>query len=784
MNPRSLLLVALIAAVLGGLVGYMVGSTGVERSASAQVPVGRSEVVEAVDAVPAPATRLIGDASAPDGARAPAVRRNGAAPIRVGEGEIERALDAVAAPLVVPVRGEGSIDGIVHDETGAPLAGVGVVAKRTSAIQTGDSGRAGRGVPEELDLESYLRAEARTWAEERAGRVSTISGADGRFELTGLAEAASYRVSAHHEGLEFESLFGDQVVGVGQHVIFRARRVVAIQVRLEHPDGSLAESGLVSVSRSGNERFYDWSVESSEVRLATGRVALRGYGGSIRQADSRGGVDATLASQPLDADVSELVGGPVVLVLEPRVGIRGRVHDEYGVSGDWNRVRLLALPPDGELDQEALATSLDRGYVRNGRYAFLDLQPGPYAVGLTSRSDALLAQGTVTVVSGIAELDLVVPEPDPDAFLVAHVRGPNGAPLDDLDFGWRYRRGSSSGSSGLSASRRPDGSYWLKPEDQFFEAWPDETSYTLTVEHESLGDKQVELEQGVHEIELRYAEPVTLVVQVNGYPGSGYESRLVIQIVEVAADMDEQAWWHWNGRNDDGSDSFSPDGEVRFEGLAPGSWEARLRFKGSGSGSRFGGMTRVLASGRATAEAGEARIELSLPALHDLVVRAPMMAGKGHLQLSKPDEEGSGGFQFGIGEHAAVDEDGLAVFEDLVAGDYVIGGYGLTESVSVTVPCGEVLIESRAHDCVRVAIGDTEGALYRAGLRAGDLIVAVDGTELEEVRNAWKVLMGEGEARLTVLRAGGRLDVSIERVAWGPGWQEQLGGMLTPAFRP
>jgi len=129
-------------------------------------------------------------------------------------------------------------------------------------------------------------------------------------------------------------------------------------------------------------------------------------------------------------------------------------------------------------------------------------------------------------------------------------------------------------------------------------------------------------------------------------------------------------------------------------------------------------------------------------------------------------------------------EDGRAVFDDLVAGDYVLTGNGVPKSVDVTIPCGQVYLDFKSPDCLRVAIGDMEGAMYKAGLRAGDLIISLNGVEFGPTQNAWELFRGEGNLSLVVLRDGVQLRLTMERVPNGTDWFEKLGGMLTPASRP
>jgi hypothetical protein len=777
MRSRDSLLVALVAGVVGLGAGFSIAAL-LEggRPAQAAGPTARVAPLpqpRASDGRAAETREDLRDVERTTAAAAPLEARE----VRLPEAELERALDTIQAPSVEAELGGGTITGEVQDEWGMPLQGAVVVGRPNDRTRAVDPDEVGGGPPEELSLEDHLRASAKTWARTRGRERRAVSGADGRFELDGLTEDASYSLTAYLEGRALEAEGSTTSVSPGQRIVFRAETVHAIPVQLVFAAGGPPGEGLVGVKRGELERLYTWTAADPVLRLTPGRVVLRGYAGVMRSEGGRAPVDSSHASQELGIEVADQAGAALVLALEPRRGIRGRVVEDSGTGGGRSTVRLLALGSDGELDLDALTESRRSARLDGDRFHLLDLEPGPYAVGLTDGSQALLAHELATVGEGVVEVELRVPEPDPDEHLIVRAFGPSGRALRDLEFRWLSRAGTGSRSGGIQGRRAADGSFWLRPKADFFGAWGKEWSFTLTVVHSVLGERELALEEGQREVEVTFAEPVTLVVVVAGYAGSGYVGKLQVALAPVTASGSEpgtrSGTFRSSRRNED---PFSPEGVARFEGLAPGRWKVDLLVR---SGDW---QTRVVRSAEVQAAAGEQTVAIDLPALYDLAVVTPGLDESGYLFLTPASAEGSNG-DFDGGTHAQIGAGGRTLFRGLAAGDYVLRGSGLHEAVEITVPCSDVYVDAKEPDCLRVAIGDLEGSMYRAGLRAGDLIVAVGGVDLGSTANQFELLMGTGPVELSVLRDGATHALAIQRIPNGADWWAELGGMLTPASR-
>jgi hypothetical protein len=778
MRSRDAVLLALAAAVVGGASGFL-GASLLQGERSVRASAAPAPLSTATQPR-APAGATVEPRAAPETVeRAAAAAASEAPALRLSESEVERAVAAVAAPSIVDAAGLGTIRGEVRDESGAPLGGAVIVGTPTEPVQALGPERVGGGPPKESNLDDHLRESARRWARTHGSSRRAVSAADGAFELAGLDPRSNYSLSAYLEGHALEAQGSANPVSVGQRVDFRAEPVLRIPVRLVFEGGGSPSDAVLGVKRGTNEQQYAWSSSTPELRLTPGRVGLRAYAGDLRSGVGRDGVDSSHASQELDLEVADQAGAPIELVLTPRSGIRGRIVDEFGATDGRQLVRLLALGSDGAIDPEALAES--RRYARpmGDRFHLLDLEPGQYAIGLSDWNNALMAHQAVTVGAGVVEVELAVPEPDPDEHLIVRAFGPSGRPLRDLEFRLQSRSGGGSRSGNVQGRRDPDGSYWLRPKADFFEAWGKETSHTLTVVHAQLGEREVALAEGQREIEVHFTEPVTLVVVVAGYAGSGWVGKLQIALAPlVEGPSESELGQRMHRSRSGGGDPFSPEGVARFEGLAPGRWRVTLRVETGDWQTRQVGTADVLATH------GEQTVALSLPALYDLTVRAPRLAEGAYLFLNRVAAEDSKG-AFSDGHSSAqLGPDGRAVFRGLAAGDYVLQANGLPDTVEVTVPCAEVLLDSRPPDCLRVAIGDMEGALYKAGLRAGDLILAVDGVDLGADPELYQALMGKGSMELTVLRDSKTLKVALPRIDANSQWWNTLGGMLSPASRP
>lgn len=120
-----------------------------------------------------------------------------------------------------------------------------------------------------------------------------------------------------------------------------------------------------------------------------------------------------------------------------------------------------------------------------------------------------------------------------------------------------------------------------------------------------------------------------------------------------------------------------------------------------------------------------------------------------------------------------------ARLEGLPAGRYTVQSQESGRSITVDVPCGEVLLERRVDNALSVSLSSEDGSLYRAGLRPGDHIIGTGGTRAEDVSEIQSLLGQSGSITLLVKRGEETLDLNVDRTATPlVGNNSTLGGSL------
>lgn len=795
MNARDSLLIALPAALLGAGIGYVLATLGAATpvapgggSVSASGPTGRGAVTASGP------TNAVLTTSAPrsSSARTTAVSRDdGPETARVSESELARAMDGLAAPSLSLESGDGTIAGSIVDDLGNPMAGVVVVASKQSRSSRGrDPLGLGAPPPTEQSLDDYVSDAAGDWASRRAGERRATTRDDGVFVLDGLPSGSRWDLRAYADGWSFEATGRSNDVAPGQSSAFRGSRVYEVRVDLRLPTGESAHEGLVHVEQGDARNTYAWTAAEPTLRLLGGRASLRGYAGVEESWSSRGGIDSDFASDEESIRVEQSVGTPVVLSLATRGGIRGVVEDPWeGRSGGGRRAVLLALPLGADFDEDELAGSDRQAEIRSDEFEFLDLVPGTYAVGISTWQEDLFVHEIVEVGQEPVRVTLRLPEADPSEYVRVRVYDPSGRLASGVDFTLEWESDSGSSSNGVLTRRTLEGEYWFKPEVggevEFFEPWPPGSTFTLTARHDQWGEREVEFVAGTLDYEIAFEEPVSIIAVVDGYVGSGFEGELRVDVQRVETDEESNdPFGRFGGfrsfdRGRRGGGNLSSDGEARFDGLAPGAWRVVLQT----SGNRWQG--KELATQEVDVVAGERYVQLAIPPLYEVSVLAPELSEGEWLYLREKGGDGEmQQFWWGGGNTATLDEDHRAVFDKVLAGDYVLSANNTSTELEVSVPCGEVYFEARSPDCMRVSISDIDGALYEAGFRGGDLVIGANGADFEDPSEMWGLLNGSGGNDFTVLRDGQTLTLHLESLEGGNNWWESLGGSIQPDVRP
>jgi hypothetical protein len=633
-----------------------------------------------------------------------------------GRTPFEEALPAFPSGPVE--RGTGTITGRALRADGAPLSGVTV-----------------RGTPSPVrrDPDEGVRRLVADLEARHAGIVEAVTGSDGGYTLAGLA-GRPYDVSARLAGYRFTS--DVPRARPGGTVNFRAQEALEISFDVTMPDGTPAPDATIHLKAGGRTTAYAWSREAPRVLLPLGNfLCFAEHGeGSCRSEET-----------PL------LVRAPappmVFLRLNGRTGLRGAVF--FGKDLMFEDVSVKAMtftgrdPPDParleDADGHSDWATADRGF----RYQLLDLPPGRYLVGVEIQS-TIVATKVVDVGDGIGTCDFVIEALDPSLFVVVRVLDPKGDPVADPTFELGYRsEGSSSSSGGNEFPMQPDGSYLVVHHSSGRK--PGGT-WWIAAESETHGRKEVEYKRGdVKEIVIRFGETATVELTIAGFAGADGADMLTAALVPAAADASD--------RFHHGMDSTAPDAEgcVRLGPVETGEYDVTL-YTGSEDRMRLRAGTK-----RVTLVPGANPVTMPMPRLYTVTVRDPERKPDTLTSLEAPD----GNYFDGV-----ADEVDRVVFTALPEGRYRLARTDdATGAMRITLPGPtEVVFRKQPFDAFRVIFENPENAWANAGFLDGDLIVAVDGNELdspEELRTAEAALRAADKATLGILRAGGRVTLTV-----------------------
>jgi hypothetical protein len=732
-------------------------------------------VARVVEPAPGPLARVAADAGpARDGAGGPFESGSAADELARVERD-ERAAAQASAPFVAPkaalaraaasvspspsigAAGTGRVSGSVTTSNGEPLAGVEIRLERTtrgtSLLDPADVFER----QDDSDLETWLARSAEAWAQQRFESLSATSGDDGRFEIAGVAEGATYWARAAREGFGFRRTAERFGVRAGDEIEFVATRYGAVRVRLVATDGTPLDEGAVVVRRDTITTAYAWRADAPLVPLGPGGAVLRGHA-ALRDSGSVSAerIDSRYASPETHVRV---VGGEtldVELVVAPRLGIRGRVLARGDVLAAGVRVRATPVV-DPSADVDALLRAEDQREQRNGLdFAFLDLEPGSWAVGALGNEAQVLARTVVVVEDSAVDVELDCGEPVFDVVELSAV-DPAGVPVVGFEVSLDTLAGKRRNRVPLTALSWEGGvGRFLAPRSLAAdEERPEPFEASVTASHPAYGRTSVELPRGARTALLRFEEPGSIEVVVEGLAGSDQAGRLWCTVAPAAAKGSDDPFAN---RGSEGPRQLGPDGRSSFDMLAPGNYRVTLLV-----GQRAWAL-RPLESRDVLVTSGDSAVAFALPTLHQVAIVAPALpAGANVWLMSAPGDAKSGavGAMAGGGQ---LDANHRVVISDVTPGRYVVTIESASSTLEINVPCGEVLFDARPPDALRVTISDVDGLLYRAGLRSGDLIVAVAGRDpgsADLLREEIFAGTPGVELALTVLRDGERLQCAV-----------------------
>ncbi len=701
--------------------------------------------------------------------------------------------DAVAfarqAPPPASSRGTKTIRGRIVDRAARPVAGAAVRATHESEHGR-IHGRSGFGeaAPPPARLEEAVKRAVEAYYDRAADRRETMTDADGDYAFTDLRDGR-WTVQAWQPGFSLTA-HPATAVRPDATVDFAAVPVVLCGIDVELPDGSQPTAASIAIRRVGAEawdQLEPWSRERPRIALCAGEWELRA---TLGDPDNGPAWPDYLASTPAKVVAEPGQTAPVVaLRLKGARGVRGTIIDRGG-GRRHTMVKLQALARGAEPDLGSLARNDDHHrWASDGSYAFKDLEPGRYAVGVSGGwNERIVAHAAVEVGDGMVVQDLEIPPLDVAKCAAARVVDPRGRLLEDVAFSLNVDLGNMSASGGVDAERRADGSWLIPLEDMVDGLFQDDGSFapdaavTITASADGFGDASVKLATGgSRELEIRFGEPATLVATVGGYIGSGYEARLGLAL-RVVEEGEEESHRFFGG-----ADAVPLDGSSRFGPVAPGRYRLLLSLQDCDAKYERDHPISLL---DLTLSAGENRVTLAIPTLHSLTVLVPDGV-TGSVDLDPATEEEDDDWR--SGHQVEIDAQGRAHFESVVAGKYRVSlwsndlellgesedGPGICGWMEVEVPAatGAVRFKQAVLNALVVWIEDESGALAEAGFEAYDIIVAVGGERFEAaaaMKAAIATRLAQKSIDLTVWRAGEERQLTVEtRVFTNP---FELGG--------
>ncbi len=657
------------------------------------------------------------------------------------------------------MRGTGSIAVLVVTPEGEPVPGV-LVRAWPEDLRWKSRDSSGR-PPEDRPIESLVRELTVETLRERAERIETSTGEDGTGVLEGLADLY-WKVAVYREGFHFEPSHPVRWRRTGGEVRFKAQPLVPLSVTILLPDGTEPDFARLDLVASGFQPGIVWAPDHRTVWIPPGDQKLNVRSGAYRKYVRKlVPVSSRLGESP----------APLTIRLKARRWIRGRVIALPTDLGFPGKLRILQLADKEDADTTRILehreyddVNVPRGLdFRIDQLDRSELAPGRWLLGLVER-DEVLATTVIEVTDGLAECEIVVPEPDPENHMIVSLLGRESHRHRWLSVHSRLRVGEETwhGPPGVPMK---DGRFRVRHARAEGEVGGGKAQYSLRIDSDTFDDVRIPY-RGLEddEIEVSLSGPTSLNVRITGYEDSPHVSSLTVTLRPLEEKLFAPVWL---------SDR-PPDREGNWfqEGVRPGKYELTVDTKPSRSSCRLTVVRRNI-----TVKSGENEVVIPLPPLHTLVVTCEDPGYRFSLGPVLFDR-----YEPSTGRRSL--QKGRVVFEHLPAGEYAIRASspdreGRKGRVIVGIPAtSEYRFDPNPARGLTVRIQDRKGTLGRGNLYDGNFVVSVDEREVTTLHELLRIAAASTHERgslLAVRTRNGWEEIRIhltDPTKWGGTFEE------------
>ncbi len=663
------------------------------------------------------------------------------------------------------------IVGELSDPEGNPLSGVRIVA---SAYDLPNSLK--RLDPTEVALDSYLEREAMRFEARQRLEREAVTDEAGNFTFSQLFEGR-YLIQSQTDQLYIKPSYAR----AGATLKLIAVPGAAIEIELTERGARFQEPVTVILSVFQPEESVASSPKSRRVLIKSNFRESK-----MRSDQIRIGWDSTKRRHivPLDRNRLSVTGdfeaGPIEIELNPTgvtrveaeimraTKLTGRVL--YADRTPLRRGWVWLLPASGDIPTpEKLVDhpEVKRESANRGRtFEFRALKPGKYWIGFGSDHQKPDRVEPIELV-GLLHRDFFLEREVRDPTLVIEVSSPEQKRLE-LQF------------VNLQLLTTPP--QWESPEIEFgadrqnlifvssdFERALSKaganTDLKLTYGVTGYGNGEWQGAANTRSIEIELEAP--------GYVDVTIEDSAVAPAARPLLTVNARL----ANSNFGNTNQFENTDKVRIGPLNPGEYLIELGMKLKAQHySEIGIVTE-----RFQVVSGDNSVELIAPPIFPVEITFPEKFAGTSFNLKRDEKEASG-------LHDSIPPEAIVRFPGLPAGRYqlqLMTGMGVELMSFEVIGPTQFEFEAQAVNALEVSIYDDKGTAFQLGFRDGDLVVAIDGVEFEnmnELQTQFAMAMSKEEITLGIDRRGRRVSIKIKPKEL-MGNQGNLGANLEPAQR-